>query len=145
MSDEGDDDDPQVVILHPPLWRSKSKFTLVSSKVNVEKILIVNSYVILYFFNIALKLTFWPSCRSFGVNQILNVGLIDFLHRLDGRYEERVKKDGTIMAKKQRKIGAPSSYKPPADAPDWTIDAQWRQQQSTHSIIHNLCKVLMKH
>ena len=49
MSDEGDDDDPQVVIVHPPLWRSKSKFTLVSSKVNVEKILIVNSYVILYF------------------------------------------------------------------------------------------------
>ena len=23
MSDEGDDDDPQVVIVHPPLWRSK--------------------------------------------------------------------------------------------------------------------------
>ena len=46
MSDEGDDDDPQVVIVHPPLWRSKSKFTLVSSKVNVEKIPLL---MILYF------------------------------------------------------------------------------------------------
>ena len=32
-----------------------------------------------------------------------------------------MKKDWTIMAKKQRKIGALSSYKPPADAPEWTM------------------------
>ena len=32
MSDEGDDDDPQVVIVHPPLCRSKSNFTLVLVK-----------------------------------------------------------------------------------------------------------------
>ena len=31
--------------------------------------------------------------------------LTDFLHRFDERYDERVKKDGTIMAKKQRKLG----------------------------------------
>ena len=62
------------------------------------------------------------------------VGLTEFLHRLDGRYDERVKKDGMIMAKKQRKVGAPASSTPPADAPEWTVDAQWRQQQSMLSL-----------
>lgn len=40
-------------------------------------------------------------------------------------------KDGTIMAKKHRKIGGYSNTKPPADAPEWTVDVQWKQQQGT--------------
>ena len=63
-----------------------------------------------------------------------DAGLTEFLHKLDGRYDERVKKDGTIMAKKQRKIGAAASCKPPVDAPEWAVDAQWRQQQCMLSL-----------
>lgn len=62
---------------------------------------------------------------------LFHAGLTDFLHRLDNRYDERVKKDGTIMAKKHRKIGGYSNTKPPADAPEWTVDVQWKQQQGT--------------
>lgn len=51
----------------------------------------------------------------------LNAGLTDFLQKLDGRYEEKVKKGGTMMAKKERKIGSPLSCKPPEGAPEWTI------------------------
>ena len=57
-------------------------------------------------------------------------GLTDYLQRLDGRYHERAKMGGTIMAQKHRKIGALASSRPPADAPEWAVDAQWKQQQS---------------
>ena len=43
------------------------------------------------------------------------------------------------MAKKQRKVGAPASCRPPAVAPEWAVDAEWRQQQrmlSLHMHIH---------
>ena len=53
---------------------------------------------------------------------LFNTGLTDLLHRLDSRYEEKVKKDGTIMAKKHRKFGGYLSTKPPEDAPEWTVN-----------------------
>ena len=64
--------------------------------------------------------------------QAVGAGLTEFLHRLDGRYDDRVKKDSTITAKKQ--VWAPASCRPPADAPEWAVDAQWRQQQSMLSL-----------
>ena len=42
-----------------------------------------------------------------------NVGLMDFLSKLDERYNNKVKKDGTAMARKQRKIEAPSARAAP--------------------------------
>lgn len=56
----------------------------------------------------------------------VNVGLIDFLSKLDARYNNKVKKDGTAMARKQRKIGAPSASRPPLGAPQWVVDPQWK-------------------
>ena len=53
-------------------------------------------------------------------------GLTDFLSTLGERYNNKVKKDGTAMARKQRKIGAPSVSRPPPDAPQWVIDQQWK-------------------
>ena len=43
------------------------------------------------------------------------------------------------MAKKQRKVGAPASCRPPADAPEWAVDAEWRQQQRILSYVINVC------
>ena len=43
------------------------------------------------------------------------------------------------MAKKQRKVGAPASCRPPANAPEWAVDAEWRQQQHMLSYVINVC------
>ena len=59
---------------------------------------------------------------------VYTTGLKDYLAKLDSRYEEKVKKDGTNMARKQRIMGAPLSTAPPANAPQWTLDPQWVQQ-----------------
>ena len=41
---------------------------------------------------------------------------------LDKRYDAKVRKEGgAVMAKKKRKLGQPSSSKPPDDAPAWAI------------------------
>lgn len=44
--------------------------------------------------------------------------LTDFLHSLDDRYE-KVLKEGTVMARKTRKVGCDSMCAPPCDAPEW--------------------------
>lgn len=62
---------------------------------------------------------------------LFNTELTDLLHRLDSRYGKKVKRDGTIMAKKHRKFGGYSSTKPPEDAPEWRVDARWKWQQVT--------------
>ena len=54
-------------------------------------------------------------------------GLNDFLKRLDDRYEEKIKKDATAMARKVRKVGAHSTSPPPIDAPEWTVDTKWKE------------------
>lgn len=53
------------------------------------------------------------------------VGLTDFLSKLDERYDNKVKKDGTAMARKQRRMGCKSSSRPPEGAPRWTVDPEW--------------------
>ena len=65
-----------------------------------------------------------------------NVGLIDFLSKLDERYNNKVKKDGTTMATKQRKIGAPSASRPPPGAPQWVVDPQWKGVLHMHYCAH---------
>ena len=45
---------------------------------------------------------------------------------LDKRYEEKVKKEGVLVARKCRKIGCPASSGPPPNAPDWTLDPNWK-------------------
>lgn len=45
---------------------------------------------------------------------------------LDQCYEEKMKKEGTFMARKVRHSGTPSSTEPPANAPNWTIDPEWK-------------------
>ena len=57
--------------------------------------------------------------RVFLIISLLELN--EFLHLLDKRYEEKVKKDGTFMARKERKIGTPSPCEPPVDAPGWTL------------------------
>ena len=56
--------------------------------------------------------------------------LTDFLTLLDTRYKEKVRKEGTFMARKVRHSGTPSTREPPVDAPDWTIDHEWSKSQS---------------
>ena len=41
------------------------------------------------------------------------LGLTDFLYSLDKRYQEKVSKEGTVMAKKTRKVGSGSICAPP--------------------------------
>ena len=53
-------------------------------------------------------------------------GLTDFLFKLDERYNNKVKKDGTAMARKQRRLGCRSTSRPPDAAPKWTIDPEWK-------------------
>ena len=54
------------------------------------------------------------------------VELTDFLTILDKRYEDKVRKEGTFMARQLRHNGKPSTSEPPVDAPDWTVDPEWR-------------------
>ena len=44
------------------------------------------------------------------------------MEKLDTRYEEKVKKDGVLVA---RKTGSPAKSGPPPNAPSWTIDPKW--------------------
>ena len=77
-----------------------------------------------------------PQWRSKGKNQqdtwvmcifmlLLHAGLSDFLTKLDERYNSKVKKDGTAMARKERKMGSLATTRPPDGAPRWAIDPQW--------------------
>ena len=67
---------------------------------------------------------------------LANVGLIDILSKLDERYNNKVKKDGTAMARKQRKIGAPSASRSPPGAPQWVVNPQWKGVLHMHYCAH---------
>lgn len=56
-------------------------------------------------------------------------GLVKFLEKLDARYEDKVKKDGILVARKTRKIGSPMKSGPPHNAPSWTIDPKWNGKE----------------
>jgi hypothetical protein len=47
------------------------------------------------------------------------------LATLDKRYEEKIRKEGILVARKPRKYGSPSNTFPPPDAPRWTVDQEW--------------------
>ena len=44
-----------------------------------------------------------------------------WIEELDKRYEEKVKKDGGFMPRKQRETGSVSKSLPPVDAPKWAV------------------------
>ena len=48
------------------------------------------------------------------------------MDKLDARYEEKVKKEGILVARKTRKPGSPAKSHPPIGAPSWTVDAEWQ-------------------
>ena len=52
-------------------------------------------------------------------------GLTEFLSTLDQRYDKKVKKDGTAMARKNRHMGEGVETQPPLSAPRWAIDRDW--------------------
>lgn len=71
---------------------------------------------------------------SYGV--LFSAELNDFISRLDMRYDEKVKKDGVTIAKKSRKLGLISTCAPPPDAPDWTIDQEWKSEHCTIMLVY---------
>ena len=59
------------------------------------------------------------------------LGLTDFFTKLDERYNSKVKKEGTAMARKIRRLGALAATKPPNGAPVWAIDSQWQSKNNS--------------
>ena len=74
----------------------------------------------------------WHSRGQF-INSIVIVNEFGFktpeltklIVKLDERYNDKVKKDGTAMARKPRRVGSLLS-RPPAGAPDWAVDLNWK-------------------
>lgn len=52
-------------------------------------------------------------------------GLVKFMEKLDTRYEDKIKKDGVLVARKTRRTGSPAKSGPPPNAPSWTVDPKW--------------------
>ena len=52
---------------------------------------------------------------------------MQFLTTLYSRYQAKTKKEGVLVAKKNRVDGSPSSRSPRPDAPQWAIDPEWKQ------------------
>lgn len=68
--------------------------------------------------------------RSSGIEYILSLVIIvvvsssdfnTFIHHLDERYDQKLKKQGMLMAKKVREVGTSSNQPPPPNAPRWSI------------------------
>ena len=55
------------------------------------------------------------------------IELREFLDTLDVRYQEKTKKEGILVAKKNRRNGSKSKKKPRLDLPEWAIDSDWAQ------------------
>ena len=49
----------------------------------------------------------------------------DFLDKLDKRYNEKIKKDGGLVARKNRLCGSMSTIAPRQEVPEWAIDPDW--------------------
>ena len=76
-----------------------------------------------------------PQWRSRGqfINSIIvnefdfeTTELTELIVKLDERYNDKVKKDGTAMARKPRRVGSLLLSRPPVGAPDWAIDPNWK-------------------
>ena len=62
--------------------------------------------------------------------------LLDLLHLLDKRYEDKVKNEGTSMARKKRVSGEPSQSQPLSSTPKWTLDTKWVEVCTSVAIIN---------
>ncbi len=58
--------------------------------------------------------------RSSTIVIIYSTELSKFLTTLDARYQEKTKKEGILVARKNRKDGSPSKALPRPGAPEWT-------------------------
>lgn len=99
MSEESDDpDDSNSLIVHKLPWCSLGK----------------------------CRMCIYAKSHTF-MSMLCNVELTRFMGKLDARYEEKIKKDGILVARKNRKVGSPSQSSPPSGAPGWTIDPKWTE------------------
>jgi hypothetical protein len=46
---------------------------------------------------------------------------------LDKRYNEKIKKEGILVARKNRLNGSMSTIKPRQDVPEWAVDPEWTE------------------
>jgi hypothetical protein len=56
--------------------------------------------------------------------------LDEFMHALDKRLEKTAKEAPGLVAKKERKLGLPSTSAPPKEAPRWAVKTSTAAQHS---------------
>ena len=91
----------------------------------------------------------WHSRGQF-INSIVIVNEFDFktpeltelIVKLDERYNDKVKKDGTAMARKPRRVGFLLLSRPPAGAPDWAVDLNWKGKIRFFLFFLNSCQLI---
>ena len=44
---------------------------------------------------------------------------------MDSRYQEKIKKEGILVARKNRQFGSISKMEPRPDVPEWAIKSNW--------------------
>ena len=59
---------------------------------------------------------------------IPSADLNTFIRQLDERYDQKIKKQGMLMAKKVREVGT--------DGKRWSIDKEWEEGKLKLSVIH---------
>ena len=72
--------------------------------------------------------------RSLGITVLLlclflycSLEMCQFLEKLDLRYQEKISKEGVLVARKNCKNGGISETLPCLDVPEWIIDPKWRK------------------
>ena len=68
-------------------------------------------------------------------NYYLYLELCQFINKLDSRYQEKVTREGILVARKTRKEGSLSKTLPRHDAPQWTIDPLWTKGTSEYYVM----------
>ena len=70
---------------------------------------------------------------------LIYTALNHFIQKLDERHENRIHKQGMLMARKNKISGSVSSTScsPPPDPPAWTIYAEWRKSECIHKTLSN--------
>ena len=76
---------------------------------------------------------------TFVCNMSLPVELNNFFATLDKRYSEKIKGEGVLVLKKQRRQGSNSSLLPPPGAPSWTLNEAWK---GTYDTLFSECVLL---
>ena len=64
--------------------------------------------------------------------------------KLDERYKDKVKKDGTAMARKPRHVDRPLLSRPSTGVPDWAVDPNWKGKIMFFFFL-NSCELIFFH